>query len=54
MNNYYQHLKSNFYINKLNEFNIYQHNGKPLTDLSYQELQDIYKRVVFNLSNLRY
>ena len=54
MNDLYQHLKTKFYIKRLNEFNIYQHNGKPLTDLSYAELQDMYKRVVFNLSNLRY
>ena len=54
MNDLYQHLKTKFYINKLNEFNITEHNGKPLTELSYQDLQDIYKRVVFNLSNLRY
>lgn len=52
MNNYYQYLKAKFYIKKLNELNITEYDNKPLTDLSYQDLQDIYKRVVFNLSNL--
>lgn len=52
MNNYHQHLKRTFYIKKLNELNITEYDNKPLTDLSYQDLQDIYKRVVFNLSNL--